>query len=154
MSNKKEEAEIPLTEDLMREHGLLNRVLLVYEEIIRRIDADENFSLSTLNNAVSIIKSFIEDYHEKLEEDYLFPLFEKHRKEILQARLLMVEGKLQIEGEVIHVIVSRCFNLSNFLRGLTAAENDNLPVLKLSRADERTSTPDPREAFHKGRNFR
>jgi len=81
-------------------------------------------------------------------------VFEKYRKEILQARLLMVEGKLQIEGEVIHVIVSRCFNLSNFLRGLTAAENDDLPVLTLSRADEKTSTPDPREAFHKGRNFR
>src|SRR3989337_1155940 len=32
-------------------------------------------------------------------------LFEKFRKEILQSRLIMVEGKLQIEGEVIHVIV-------------------------------------------------
>ena len=32
-------------------------------------------------------------------------LFEKYRKEILQSRLIMVEGKLQMEGEVIHVIV-------------------------------------------------
>jgi error-prone DNA polymerase len=32
-------------------------------------------------------------------------LFDKYRKEILQARLLMVEGQLQIQGEVIHVIV-------------------------------------------------
>ncbi len=32
-------------------------------------------------------------------------LFEKFRKEILQSKLIMVEGKLQIEGEVIHVIV-------------------------------------------------
>jgi error-prone DNA polymerase len=29
-------------------------------------------------------------------------LFEKFRKEILQSRLIMVEGKLQIEGQVIH----------------------------------------------------
>lgn len=81
-------------------------------------------------------------------------MFDKYRKEILQARLLMVEGKLQIEGKVIHVIVNRCFNLSNLLRGLTTPENDNQPVLTLSRADEKTSTPDPREIFHKGRNFK
>lgn len=39
-------------------------------------------------------------------------LFEQYRKEILQARLLMVEGKVQIEGEVIHVVVHRCYNQS------------------------------------------
>ena len=81
-------------------------------------------------------------------------MFDKYRKEILQARLLMVEGKLQIEGKVIHVITSRCFNLSALLRGLTTPENDDQPVLTLSRADQRTSTPDPREIFHKGRNFK
>jgi len=81
-------------------------------------------------------------------------MFDKYRKEILQARLLMVEGKLQIEGKVIHVITSRCFNLSSLLRGLTARENDDQPIITLSRADERTSTPDPREIFHKGRNFK
>ncbi|MDB5024400.1 MAG: error-prone polymerase [Mucilaginibacter sp.] len=82
-------------------------------------------------------------------------VFEKYRKEILQARLLMVEGRLQIEGEVIHVIVGRCFNLSSLLRGLTVAENEDLPVVTLSRADEKTSpVPDSREVFHKGRNFR
>lgn len=39
-------------------------------------------------------------------------LFEQFRKEILQARLLMVEGKVQIEGEVIHVVVKRCMDMS------------------------------------------
>ncbi|CAN5328562.1 error-prone DNA polymerase [soil metagenome] len=92
-------------------------------------------------------------------------LFDKYRKEILQARLLMVEGKLQIEGEVIHVIVKRCFNLTALLRGLTATGEEDLPVLTLARADETTSpVPNERntprdkhpqkEIFHKGRNFR
>ncbi|RZJ29469.1 MAG: DNA polymerase III subunit alpha, partial [Flavobacterium sp.] len=40
-------------------------------------------------------------------------VFDKYRKEIIQARLLMVEGKLQIEGEVIHVVAESCFNLSH-----------------------------------------
>src|SRR5258706_9401603 len=39
-------------------------------------------------------------------------LFDEYRKEIIQSRLLMVEGKLQREGEVIHVIVQRCHNFS------------------------------------------
>ncbi|RZK79090.1 MAG: error-prone DNA polymerase [Pedobacter sp.] len=44
-------------------------------------------------------------------------LFEKYRKEILHSRLLMVEGKLQREGKVVHVIVQRCFDLSKLLHG-------------------------------------
>jgi error-prone DNA polymerase len=90
-------------------------------------------------------------------------LFDTYRKEIIQSRLLMVEGKVQIEGEVIHVVVRRCFNLSGLLRGLTAMDSEDLPVLSLARADETTAPPpDPRQvkvsmplkAFHKGRNFR
>ncbi|MGE4586174.1 MAG: OB-fold nucleic acid binding domain-containing protein [Mangrovibacterium sp.] len=41
--------------------------------------------------------------------------FEKYRKEILQSRLFMVTGKLQIEGEVIHVVVHSCFNLNEMM---------------------------------------
>ena len=92
-------------------------------------------------------------------------LFDTYRKEILQAKLLMVEGKLQREGEVVHVIAKRCFDLSKLLRGLTLAEKENLPVLTLSHADEKTN-PFPagkklpaREAaqkdiFPRGRNFK
>jgi len=82
-------------------------------------------------------------------------IFDKFRKEIVQSRLLMVEGKLQIEGEVIHVVVKRCFNLTKFLSGLTAACNEDVPVFTLSRADETTSPiPDARNIFHKRRNFK
>ena len=52
-------------------------------------------------------------------------LFDKYRKEILGAKLLMVEGKIQREGDVIHVIVRRCFDLSKLLRGLAVQENEN-----------------------------
>lgn len=82
INKHREELEIPLTEDLMREHGILNRVLLIYEEIIKRIENNSNFPISTLINAVDIIESFIENYHEKLEENYVFPIFEKYKKEV------------------------------------------------------------------------
>jgi error-prone DNA polymerase len=82
-------------------------------------------------------------------------LFDKYRKEIIQSRLFMAEGKLQIEGEVIHVVARRCFNLNSLLRGLTNANEENLPLLTLARADEITAPiPDSREVFHQGRNFR
>lgn len=70
-------------------------------------------------------------------------LFEKFRKEILQSKLLMVHGKLQREGDVIHVIVASCYNLSSLLRILTASAEDNLPLLTLARADERSAPAFP-----------
>ena len=61
----------------MREHGVLNRVLLIYDEALRRIQSNEKFDPPVVSNAAGIIKNFIEDYHEKLEEDHIFPRFEK-----------------------------------------------------------------------------
>lgn len=64
-------------------------------------------------------------------------LFEtKYRREILQSKLLMVEGKLQKEGEVIHVIVQQCFDFTKLLGRLARGSENDLPLLTLSRADE------------------
>lgn len=51
-------------------------------------------------------------------------LFDEYRKPILQSSLLMAEGRLQIEGDVIHVIVERCYDLSKLLRELTPSRNE------------------------------
>ena len=75
---KEEDVDPP--EDLMREHGLLNRVLLIYEEVLRRVTANEKFDPKPLADSAAIIRTFIESYHEKLEEDYLFPRFRKAGK--------------------------------------------------------------------------
>lgn len=76
-------------EDLMREHGLLNRILLIYDEHIRRLDAKQDFDPAVLASAAGIIRHFVEEYHEKLEEDYLFPRFRKAKKhEVLVETLL------------------------------------------------------------------
>jgi len=77
-SNAKEkEPEVAPAEDLMREHGVLRRVILVYREIGRRNDAREEVPLNTLSSAAGIIRRVIEDYHEKLEEEFVFPRMEK-----------------------------------------------------------------------------
>lgn len=53
-------------------------------------------------------------------------LYQQFRKEILQSRLLMVEGKVQREGEVIHVVVQRCHNLTRLLHHLTAVQEEEV----------------------------
>ncbi len=91
-------------------------------------------------------------------------LFGKYRKEILQARLLMVEGRLQREGEVTHVVAQRCHDLSHLLSTMTGHGGEQPSLLTLSRADITTDTsPDQRtqapravqaEIFGEGRNFK
>jgi hemerythrin-like domain-containing protein len=76
----KKEEEISPVEDLMREHGLLNRILLIYEESGRRLRRSQDIDLKTLGAAAKIVQRFVEDYHEKLEEDFVFPRFEKAGK--------------------------------------------------------------------------
>lgn len=82
-SAKKEEnqgIEVTPAEDLMREHGVLKRVLLVYDELQRRIGARQDFAPAVVSDAAGIIRNFIESYHEKLEEEHLFPRFRKKGK--------------------------------------------------------------------------
>lgn len=71
------EEEVSPAEDLMREHGVLKRVLLIYREGVRRIDAKQEIPPDVLSSSANLIRKFIEDYHEKLEEEYLFPRFRK-----------------------------------------------------------------------------
>ncbi len=93
-------------------------------------------------------------------------LFDEFRKEILQSKLIMVEGKLQIEGEVIHVIVKRCYDFSKLLRQLTASKTNDPQVLTLAYADEKSvpahaqnnkqklKAEEEENVFYGGRNFK
>lgn len=66
-------AEIPPSEDLMREHGVLKRVLLVYREATRRLTAEQDLPVDSLHQAAQVVHEFIEGFHEGLEEAYVFP---------------------------------------------------------------------------------
>ena len=70
--------DVSTNENLMRQHGILKRVLLMYDEVIRRIDARQDFPTQTVIDSAEIIRRFIEDFPEKLEEEYIFPLFRKY----------------------------------------------------------------------------
>jgi hemerythrin-like domain-containing protein len=83
--------EISPAEDLMREHGVLNRILLIYEEYLRRLDAKQDFDPGILASSAGIVRRFVEDYHEKLEEDFLFPRFRKANKLVDLVEVLLAQ---------------------------------------------------------------
>src|SRR6516164_2935695 len=78
--DKKDEEEVAAAEDLMREHGVLNRILLVYEEGLRRLRSKEDVPPEAFQKPAQLVRKFVEDYHEKLEENFIFPEFEKKKK--------------------------------------------------------------------------
>src|SRR6267142_2884337 len=74
---EEEDDDVSANEDLMREHGVLNRILLIYDEAGRRIQAKESFDTEIVGRSAGLITRFIEDYHAKIEETWIFPRFEQ-----------------------------------------------------------------------------
>ena len=100
------EEDVAPAEDLMREHGVLNRVLLVYEECLRRLSTERpDFAPRLMADGAHIIRSFIEDYHEKLEEDHLFPRFEKARELVGLVKVLREQHRAGrvLTDELLHL---------------------------------------------------
>jgi hemerythrin-like domain-containing protein len=74
------EPEVTPPEDLMREHGVLDRVLLLYEAGMRKFASNEDFDPALMTQSAQIIRDFINNYHEKSEEEHVFPRFKKAGK--------------------------------------------------------------------------
>jgi hemerythrin-like domain-containing protein len=91
---KKKTAEaIPVTatEDLMREHGVLRRILLIYEAGARRIGQGEDIDPAVFSQAAETMRDFIHDYHEKSEEEHVFPRFKKAGRMVELVEVLLVQ---------------------------------------------------------------
>ncbi len=68
--------DVSAVEDLMREHGAIRRVLVVFRESALRLRAKPaSVPPDALQKAAKLMRTFGEDYHEKqLEEAHLFPV--------------------------------------------------------------------------------
>jgi hemerythrin-like domain-containing protein len=69
----RDEAEPPPGEDLMADHGLLIRVLLIYRNLGSAHAAGKPVQARHLHDAALVIHDYIEGFHEELEEAYVFP---------------------------------------------------------------------------------
>jgi hemerythrin-like domain-containing protein len=78
-SGKGKEKPVGATEDLMREHGVIRRALLVYREsAVKLRSAPGSVDPKAIAATATLFRSFGEDYHErKLEETYIFPAVKK-----------------------------------------------------------------------------
>lgn len=80
---EQKEPEVTATEDLMREHGVLRRALLVYYESAPRIRQNAaSLDASQLYQTAKLFQDFGENYHERLlEEQHIFPIVKKGPKQ-------------------------------------------------------------------------
>lgn len=73
------EPEVTATEDLMREHGVLRRALLIYSEVTPKLRSNSaSLDAAALHQTGVLFRDFGETYHEKmLEEEHIFPIVRK-----------------------------------------------------------------------------
>jgi len=74
---KATEGGITATERLMRDSGLLLRLLAIYEAGGRRLGGGEDIEPIIFTQAAETMRDFVHDYHEKQEETQVFPRFKK-----------------------------------------------------------------------------
>jgi len=94
-SGKAEEKapEVTATEDLMREHGVIRRALLVYFEVIPKLRQNlSSVGAAALRQTAQLFRTFGEDYHERmLEEQHIFPLIRKQGSELKRYADILTE---------------------------------------------------------------
>lgn len=82
---------VPATEDLMSDHGLLKRILLVYRECARRLRGGDALRPDPLFHAAQVVHDYIEGFHEGIEEGYVFPVLRRAGKLSGTVRTLLVQ---------------------------------------------------------------
>lgn len=92
--DKEGEEEVTPAEDLMREHGVLRRILIVWAEAVRRLGANEPLPPDVLASSTRIVQTFIHDYHEHNEEQHLFPRFEAAKQQVELVATLRQQHKV------------------------------------------------------------
>jgi hemerythrin-like domain-containing protein len=92
-SKDSKEPEVTATEDLMREHGVLRRALLVFLEVVPKLRQNPGgVDAAALQQTAKLFRTFGENYHERmLEEQHIFPLIRKQGPELKRYADILVE---------------------------------------------------------------
>ncbi|MGN6367057.1 MAG: hemerythrin domain-containing protein [Phycisphaerae bacterium] len=120
---KEEQDENKVTpgEDLMQEHGVLKRILLIYGEGIRRIDAHQDLPPETIKQSAELVRSFVEDYHEQNEEHYLFPRLKQAHKltDLVDTLLTQHKAGRIVTDRMIHLSTQQTLHDEHAARDLS-----------------------------------
>jgi hemerythrin-like domain-containing protein len=77
---EKEAKPIPATEELMREHGVLRRIMLVYDDLGRRLTQGVEFPFHAMTEANNLVRRYMQDHHEINEQFQVFNRFSQAGK--------------------------------------------------------------------------
>ncbi len=62
-------------EDLMKEHGAVERILLIYQRMIEMAITGQEIDVSVIRRASKMVDEYVASHHERDEENYVFPKF-------------------------------------------------------------------------------
>lgn len=88
---KATEGGITATERLMRDSGVLLRVLSIYDAGGRRLGGGEDIEPTIFTQAAEVMRDFVHAYHEKQEDEQIFPRFKKAGRMVELVDLLMAQ---------------------------------------------------------------
>jgi hemerythrin-like domain-containing protein len=135
-----EEEGVTAPEDLMKEHGVLNRCLLIYEEGVRRLQAREDVSPAVFQHTAQLVRKFVEEYHEKNEENFIFPLFVRARKMTDLVETLKSQHKAGrvVTAEILHLSSPQVYRQQETAERLTTAVGKFVRMYRPHEAREDT----------------
>lgn len=137
--DKDTEKNSPVKE-LMLGHGVLNRVMLIYDACKIKLVNGEQFPMDVLRNSALITRDFIEDYHEKMEEEFLFPQFAKANLLVGLVQVLYIQHHAgrQITDNIIEITGRKDVSDIGGIQNLTALLNNFNSMYRAHEAREDT----------------
>jgi len=88
---KATEGGITATERLMRDSGVLLRILSIYEAGGRRLGGGEDIEPAIFIQAAETMRDFVHDYHEKQEDERIFTRFKKAGRMVQLVDVMMAQ---------------------------------------------------------------
>jgi hypothetical protein len=122
--------------DLMAEHGVLKRVLLIYQAAVRRTNAGMAPPASAIHDGAEVIHDFIESFHEALEEGYVFPRLRTAGKLVGTVDTLLVQharGR-ELTQLILAGSTARAMSSTTTRKSVTGSHNCLRPHVRASRS--------------------
>ncbi len=88
---KATEAGITATERLMRDSGVVLRILSIYEAGGRRLGGGEDIEPAIFTQAAETMRDFVHAYHEKQEDEQVFPRFKQAGRMVELVDVMMAQ---------------------------------------------------------------
>lgn len=105
-SGGEEKKESP-TEDLLREHAVISRLLMIFDANAAILRSNATANTQSIIQTCDILRSFVQNYHEKNEEDYIFASLEK------KGRMTDITGTLRQQHQLGRQLVDNIRSLAS-----------------------------------------